>query len=113
MHELALSQNILEAVTPHMGAGRRLVKVVVECDVGLGIVKTSLDFCFSITARHMGFEGAELEVRINRAPAVCPACREETTVASLWDPCPACGYAPLTVETAQGLRVVSIEVEEA
>ena len=67
MHELALSQNILEAVVPHVGEGRRLVKVVVECDVGLGIVATSLDFCFSVTAKHMGYDGAKLELSVNRA----------------------------------------------
>ena len=112
MHELALSQNILEAVAPHVGEGRRLVKVVVECDVGLGIVETSLDFCFSITAEHMGFGGAVLELRVNRAPATCQSCGNETTVDSLWELCPACGHAPLTVNAGRELRVAHIEVQD-
>ena len=112
MHELALSQNILEAVRPHVGDGRRLLKVVVECDVGLGIVETSLDFCFDITAKHMGFDGAKLEIRINRARATCQACGNETTVDSLWESCPACGHAPLTVDAGRELRIANIEVQD-
>jgi hydrogenase nickel incorporation protein HypA/HybF len=112
MHELALSQNILEAVKPHVGPGRRLTKVVVDCDVCLGIVETSLDYCFTITARHMGFEGAVLEVHMSEAEAACPACSSTTTVASLFETCPRCGYAPLTIRGTRELRIAHIEVEE-
>ena len=112
MHELALSQSILEAVKPHVESGRRLTKVVVECDVCLGIVETSLDYCFTITAKHMGFEGAVLEVHISEAEAACPACSATTKVASLFETCPSCGYAPLTVTGTRELRIAHIEVKE-
>ena len=112
MHELALSQNILEAVRSHVGDGRRLTKVVVECDVGLGIVESSLDYCFSITAKHMGFDGAELEVHLVKAEATCQACGKKSTVDSLWALCPDCGHAPLTVHTGRELRIAHIEVQE-
>jgi hydrogenase nickel incorporation protein HypA/HybF len=112
MHELALSQNILAAVVPHVPADRRLVKVVVECDVCLGIVESALDYCFSMTAKHMGFNGATLEIHPIEADATCPLCAESTKVGSLFEACPSCGHAPMTVQGERGLRVSHIEVKE-
>lgn len=112
MHELALSQNIMDAVVPHVPADRRLVKVVVSCDVCLGIVESALDYCFAVTAKHMGHDGAKLEIRVTRAEATCPHCGGKTEVSSLWESCPSCGFAPMTVQGGSGLRVAHIEVKE-
>ena len=73
MHELSIAQNILEAAGTHVADDRRLTKVVVEFGVLTGIVRESLDYCFSAVARHMGFADAELEVRLVPAAATCPS----------------------------------------
>jgi hydrogenase nickel incorporation protein HypA/HybF len=112
MHELALTQSILEAVKPHVADDHRLTKVIVECGVLSGVVKESLDYCFSVVAPTLGFDRAELEVHPVRAAARCPVCAHETEVDSLWAPCPRCGHVPMSLEGGRDLRIKAIEVKE-
>jgi hydrogenase nickel incorporation protein HypA/HybF len=113
MHELTLTQSILETVKPYVDEKRQLTKVVVECGVLSGVVKESLDYCFSVVAEKMGFGGAELEVHLVPASARCSTCAYETEVDSLWTPCPRCGQVPMNLEGGRDLRVRAIEVKEA
>ena len=112
MHELALSQNILDIARSHMGDAHRLKKVVVSCGPFSGVVADSLDFCFSITAEHMGLAGAALEIQLLETEATCPACGVRGAIDSMWASCGACGHAPLTAEGGRELKIVEIEVEE-
>ena len=113
MHELAISQNILDVAKAHMEGQQRLKKVVVECGPFSGIVAEALDYCFSVTALHMGYRGAALEIHELEAQAVCPVCRTQTAIKTMWATCDQCGHAPLTAQGGRELRVTSIEVEEA
>lgn len=112
MHELALSHEICRVARDHLGAGQRLVKVVVECGPLSGVVPEALEHCFPIAAAAGGLDGARLELRRLRAAAVCPGCGRAVEVESMWDTCPACGRGPLTVRDGRDLRVVELEVEE-
>jgi Zn finger protein HypA/HybF involved in hydrogenase expression len=47
-----------------------------------------------------------------KAEAVCPACSAVTAVESLFETCPSCGHAPLTVRGTRELRIAHIEVRE-
>jgi hydrogenase nickel incorporation protein HypA/HybF len=112
MHELALSHQICRVARDHLGDGQRLVKVVVECGPMSGVVPEALEHCFPIAASAGGLDGALLELRRLRARARCPGCGRPVEVASMWDVCPGCGHAPLTVTDGRDLRVVELEVEE-
>lgn len=112
MHELAISRNILDVAKTHMADGQRLKKVVVECGPFSGIVTEALDFCFAVTAEHMGCRGAALEIHQLETGTVCPACGARSSVKSMWASCDQCGHAPLTAQGGRELRVTMIEVEE-
>ena len=57
-------------------------------------------------------EGAELDLRILEAPASCPACTEGFAIRFVWDSCPHCGHAPVTVEGGREFRVMEFEVDD-
>jgi hydrogenase nickel incorporation protein HypA/HybF len=111
MHELALSHQICRVARDHVPDGQRLVAIVVECGPMSGVVPEALEHCFPIAAEDAGLHGARLELVRLKASAVCPGCGRAIEIDSMWDPCPACGYAPLTVHDGRDLRVVEIEVE--
>jgi hydrogenase nickel incorporation protein HypA/HybF len=112
MHELMLSHNICRVAREHLGPGRRLLKVVVECGPLCGVVGEALEACFELTAAEAGVAGARLELRMLRAAATCPGCDARFDVGSMWDVCPACGYVPVTVDGGRELRVAEIEVDD-
>lgn len=112
MHELALSQNILEVARDHMGEAQRLKRVVVSCGPFSGVEGDALAFCFGIAAEHMGLGGACLEIRRPAVEAVCPACGARSRIDTMWAVCDGCGHAPLTAEGGRELQIVEIEVEE-
>ena len=112
MHELMLAQQICRVARDHMGAGQRLVKVVVECGPMSGVVPEALEHCFPIAASSSGLDGARLELMRLTASAVCPGCGCRAEVETMWDDCPSCGYLPLTVHDGRELRVVELEVKE-
>jgi hydrogenase nickel incorporation protein HypA/HybF len=112
MHELTLSHQICRVARDHLGHGQRLVRVVVECGPFSGVVPDALEQCFPIAASQSGLDGVLLDLRRLRARARCSGCGESVEVASMWDACPGCGHAPLTVTDGRDLRVVELEVEE-
>lgn len=129
MHELSISQAIVDTALRHAG-GKRVTVV----DVRLGrlrqVVPDSLAFYFEIVARDGDCEGAELRIEHVDSLLRCPACWCE------WDPappplathtasvaatelpalpsfrCPTCAE-PGEVLTGGELEVESIEVSEA
>ena len=113
MHELALSHQICRLAREHTPPDRRLLKVVVECGPMSGVVPEALEQCFPIAAAEGGLDGARLELVRLRARADCPGCGQQIEVDSMWDVCPDCGYAPLTVRDGRDLRVVELEVEDS
>ena len=112
MHELAISQSICQTARSHLGAGQRIVKLVVECGPFSGVVPEALEYCFPIAAEHHGIPDAVLELRRLRADAECPACAARFTVDTMWTLCPECGRGPITAHGGRELSLVEIDVEE-
>jgi len=77
-----------------------------------GVVADALEFGFTLVAGHHGMEGAVLDLRVLEAEATCPACREAFSVDSMWDRCPRCDHAPVTVREGRELRIVEFEVND-
>ncbi|HTO46081.1 MAG TPA: hydrogenase maturation nickel metallochaperone HypA [Burkholderiales bacterium] len=113
MHELALTQGIVDLVTQ---VGRqeglhRVTRVVVEVGVAAAVVPDALTFCFDIVAADTIARGAELVIEPVALRAVCRACGDEFDAASLASPCPDCGaYGPRLVRGRE-LRVKSLDGE--
>jgi hydrogenase nickel incorporation protein HypA/HybF len=113
MHELALTQGIVDFVT-HAGRQEGLHKVsrvVVELGVAAAVVPDALTFCFDIVAADTIAHGAELVIETVGLRAVCRACETEYEAASLVSACPDCSaYGPRWVRGRE-LRVKSLDGE--
>jgi len=110
MHELSLSQAIVETATRHAG-GSRVVLVSVTIGGLRQVVPGSLAFYFEIVARGTVCEGAVLESRLMPARMRC-ACGEEWELQEPSFRCPVCGGGQTSVLDGDQLSVDSIEVEE-
>ena len=113
MHELALTQGIVDLVTQvgrHEGL-HRVTRVVVEVGVAAAVVPDALTFCFDIVAADTIASGAELAIETVELRAACRACGAEFEPASLVSACPDCGaYGPRLL-SGRELRVKSLDGE--
>lgn len=111
MHELALSENIVELVAERARSeGMRAVnKVTVEVGMAAGVEADALRFCFDIVTADTMVRGAELVIETIALQAQCRNCAGTFEPADMVSSCPRCGtYAPL-LERGRELRVKSFE----
>ena len=108
MHELAISQAMLDAALAHSG-GARVVRVQASIGALRQASPSTLAFYFEIAARGTPCEGAELETRLAPVRMSCP-CGHRW---ELEDPvflCPACGGGSADVLDGDQLTLDSIEI---
>ena len=113
MHELALSQSIVEAVLQRARQEgiHSVTRVVLALGTGAGVEREALSFCFDAVTRATAAEGAELAIETVPLRGRCRACGLEFAPDGLVAPCPQCGtYAPVFT-AGRELRVKSFEGE--
>lgn len=110
MHELAITQNIVE-ICEHHASGRRIRSVRVEIGDLSGVVPEAVEFCFEACSRDTLLEGARLVIERVPAKARCRDCAAEQEVASFHAPCAACGGFGMELLSGAELRVRELEVE--
>jgi hydrogenase nickel incorporation protein HypA/HybF len=108
MHELAITQSIVDGVCEAVPEGRVLT-VTVEIGRLSGVVPDSVRFCFDLCAQGTRLEGARLDVVDVPGHARCGSCQREMNVQELNGPC-ACGNPFLEVLRGRELRIKSVEV---
>ncbi len=111
MHELALSQNIVDLVVER--ARREGVsavsRVTIEVGMAAGVEPDALRFCFDIVTAETLVQGAELVIETIALQARCRNCGWKFEPADVVSSCPRCGtYAPL-LERGRELRVKSFD----
>ena len=108
MHELAVSQSVLDAVLERTGDAR---VTVVRLDVGRlsGVVPDALRFCFELVAEGTPLEGADLRIGEPPGRAHCSGCGADFGIDDPILLCP-CGSADVSVTAGRDLRVRSVEV---
>lgn len=113
MHELALSESIIDLVVNSAGRERiaRVSRVVVEIGVAASVDPEALLFCFPITAAETVAAGAELVINQIALRVQCGACHAEYAPDTLVAPCPACGSFVRTILAGREMRVVSFDGE--
>jgi hydrogenase nickel incorporation protein HypA/HybF len=111
MHELSISQAILDTAMRHAG-DRRVVLVSVTVGALRQVVPESLTFNFQIISRGTVCEGARLEPRFRPARLRC-VCGKEWELEEPSFRCPRCGGGQVSVLDGDQLSVDCIEVEEA
>jgi hydrogenase nickel incorporation protein HypA/HybF len=108
MHELSITQGVIEGVCDAVPEGR-VIRVTLEIGRLSGVVPDSVRFCFDLCAQGTRLEGAALEIVEVPGRARCESCRAELDVEELVAICP-CGNPFLQVLRGQELRIKTVEV---
>ena len=108
MHELSISQGIVESVCEAVPEGQVLV-VTVEIGKLSGVVSDAVLFCFDACTRGTRLEGARLDIVDVQGRGRCASCDRELEMEELITRCP-CGNPFLEVLRGQELRIRSVEV---
>jgi hydrogenase nickel incorporation protein HypA/HybF len=108
MHELAITEGVVEAVTARL-PDARITCVRLEIGALSGVVADSVRFCFDLATEGTNLDGARLE--ISESPGRC-RCR---TCGSDFEPdwpillCP-CGSSDISMLSGQDLKIISVQV---
>jgi hydrogenase nickel incorporation protein HypA/HybF len=113
MHELAVTESILDIVCRHAAeaGAERVVRIHLVIGELSSIVDDSVQFYFDFLSEQSCARGAELTFRRLPVQVECRACGHS------WEPetadwtCPQCGEAQARVMTGNEFYVDSIEVE--
>lgn len=108
MHELALTQSVIDLVAERT-AGRRVTTVRLRVGRLSGVVPDAMAFCFEVATVGTPLEGAELLIEEVGGRIACRACGRESPVADAVPLC-GCGSADVRVVAGDELLVSSVEV---
>jgi hydrogenase nickel incorporation protein HypA/HybF len=109
MHELALTQNIVETVAAH-AQGRSVRRVTIEVGKLTCIMPSALQFCFDIATLGTALQGASLDIIQIEARVRCHACGDTFVQHELNESC-RCGARNFTRISGEELRVKQYEVD--
>ena len=108
MHELAIAEGIVTAVTQRL-PGKQIASVRVEIGALSGVVADSLLFCFDLAAEGTGLAGATLEITRCPGRCACRGCGSEFSPEGPFLLCE-CGSADVTVLSGQELTIASVRM---
>jgi hydrogenase nickel incorporation protein HypA/HybF len=108
MHELAITQGIVDAVTARTGEAQ---VAAVRLRVGRlsGVVPDAVRFCFDLVTEATPLAGARLDIEQPEGHARCHSCGSDFALSDLILLCP-CGSADVEVTAGSELAVASVEV---
>jgi hydrogenase nickel incorporation protein HypA/HybF len=108
MHELAIAEGLVDAVTDRL-PGTAIASVRLEIGALSGVVADSLRFCFDLATEGTSLEGALLEISEPPAECECRTCGKGFSPDGPIVLCP-CGSADVTVVSGQQLIITSVKV---
>ncbi|MGE2734104.1 hydrogenase maturation nickel metallochaperone HypA [Mycolicibacterium vaccae] len=109
MHEMALTQSVVEAVCGH-AAGRRVHSVKLQIGALCAVIPESMEFCFDLATEGTLADGAHLDIEVTPARAHCRTCDTDFEPPDLILLCP-CGSADVQILAGRDLRILSMEVD--
>ncbi len=114
MHELPITQGILDLVLDHAArAGAARVTAVHLVIGGLsGVVDDSVRFCWDLISGGTPAQGAVLDFRRVPLRLACQECQTLFAPDGVSFDCPACGVRATRVVEGREFRVESIDVED-
>jgi|SRR5580658_8331149 hydrogenase nickel incorporation protein HypA/HybF len=108
MHELAITESVVDAVTERLPQAR-IIGVRLEIGALSGVVADSVRFCFDLVTEGTNLEGASLEIVESPASCQCRGCGAEFSPNQMIALCP-CGSADVAVLSGAELRIISVQV---
>lgn len=110
MHELAITQSVVESITDRLGDAR-VRRVSLSIGRLSGVVPDSVRFSFEVLTAGTGLDGAFLDIQEPMGWARCRSCGVETATTDAIVVCP-CGSLDVAIVGGQDLRILSVEVAE-
>jgi hydrogenase nickel incorporation protein HypA/HybF len=108
VHELSITQSVVDAVLDHV-RDARIVAVHLRVGRLSGVVPDAMRFCFEAVTEGTPLDGARLEIEEPSGAAHCRSCGADFDVDDLILLC-ACGSADVEVTAGRDLTVASVEV---
>jgi hydrogenase nickel incorporation protein HypA/HybF len=108
MHELAITEGVVAAVTERLPEAK-VTLVRLEIGALSGVVADSVRFCFDLVTEGTNLEGASLEIVTPAANCRCRSCEAEFSPDGPILLCP-CGSADVAIESGADLRILSVKV---
>ena len=108
MHELAITQSVVDAVSEHADGGR-VTSIRLAVGRLSGVVPDAMRFCFDLVSEGTPLQGAELIIEEPPGRAHCRSCNGDIELSDLILLCP-CGSADVEVVSGRELSVRSMEV---
>lgn len=108
MHELGITQEVVEIVSARAG-GARVRRVVLEIGRLTAVLPDAVQFCFAACCEGTVMDGAELEIIETPGRASCRACGGEVRLEQPFGRC-GCGSSDLDWLSGEELRVVEFEL---
>ena len=108
MHELAITQSVVEAVCEHAG-GRPVRSVHVQVGALCAVFPDAMRFCFDLAAEGTLADGARLDLDIQPGSARCRTCDAQFALSDPILLC-ACGSADVEVLSGRDLKILTMEV---
>jgi hydrogenase nickel incorporation protein HypA/HybF len=108
MHELSITQSVVDAVVEQMG-DTRIDSVTLVVGRLSGIVPDSVQFCFDLCTPGTSLEGARLDIVEVPGEGRCRSCGAEVALQDFIALC-GCGSADLEISGGQDLKIQRVEV---
>lgn len=108
MHEMAITQSVVDAVCEH-AAGRRVHSVKVTVGALCAVVPDAMRFCFDLATEGTVADGAHLVLDIQPGAAHCRSCAARFEITDPILLC-RCGSADVDVLSGRELKILSMEV---
>ena len=108
MHELAITQGLVEAVLKRTG-DRHVTGVNLRIGPLSGVLPDAVRFCFEVVSADTPLAGAALTIDEPAGRARCRSCRDEFVLEDMFLLCP-CGSADVEIVSGRELVVTSVEV---
>ena len=113
LHELSLTQNLIEIAEEHARRENATVITSVTIEIGAlsGVMPEAVEFAFEACTKKTLAEGATLVIR--RIPALgrCQQCSQECAMENLLDGCSACGSYALDILKGQEMALIELEID--
>ena len=111
MHELPITENILQIALRHAGDARRITRINLVIGDLSAVIGESVQFYWDIISRGTVAEGATLHFERIRACFHCKDCENDFEPDGRKFECPRCGSAQVNLIAGREFQLESIEVE--
>ena len=113
MHELSLTQNIVDLAIEHAARenAARVLSITLEIGALSGVVAEAVEFAFDVCSKGTLAEGAQLEIRHITGRGRCLDCHKEAEISNLTHLCPHCGSLALKTVQGQEMKFTEMEID--